>query len=139
LNVSGYGHEVIEKHRPCLPSKFSLSLCPPTPSRVMKEENVSFPNTFILLIFSEYPWLEIPLFGVVLVSYTLILLGNSSIILLSVVEPRLQTPMYFFLDNLSVLDLIVTCTIVPQLLGNLWGPEKNIAYWGCITQVYIFS
>ncbi|XP_073911482.1 olfactory receptor 2B11-like [Castor canadensis] len=104
----------------------------------MKEENVSFPNTFILLIFSEYPWLEIPLFGVVLVSYTLILLGNSSIILLSVVEPRLQTPMYFFLDNLSVLDLCVTCTIVPQLLTTLWSLEKTIASWGCITQAYLF-
>ncbi|XP_045659978.1 olfactory receptor 15-like [Ursus americanus] len=79
-----------------------------------------------------------PLFGVVLVSYILTVGGNSSIIFLSVVEPRLQTPMYFFLDNLSVLDLCVTCTIVPQLLANLWGPEKTIASWGCITQAYLF-
>ncbi|XP_008710267.2 olfactory receptor 15-like [Ursus maritimus] len=79
-----------------------------------------------------------PLFGVVLVSYILTVGGNSSIIFLSMVEPRLQTPMYFFLDNLSVLDLCVTCTIVPQLLANLWGPEKTIASWGCITQAYLF-
>ncbi|XP_069323012.1 olfactory receptor 2C1-like [Eulemur rufifrons] len=104
----------------------------------MEGENVSSPSTFVLLGFSEHPWLEIPLFGVVLVSYILTLIGNSSIILLSLVDPRLQTPMYFFLDNLSVLDLCVTCTIVPQLLANLWGPEKTIASWGCITQAYLF-
>ncbi|XP_037679139.1 olfactory receptor 15-like [Choloepus didactylus] len=104
----------------------------------MEAENVSFPSTFVLLGFSDHPWLEMPLFGVVLISYILTLLGNSSIILLSLVEPRLQTPMYFFLDNLSVLDLCVTTTIVPQLLANLWGPWKTIASWGCITQAYFF-
>ncbi|KFO37414.1 olfactory receptor 2G3 [Fukomys damarensis] len=105
----------------------------------MERGNMSFPNTFVLLCFSEFPWLERPLFAVVLVSYILTLMGNSSIIFLSLVEPRLQTPMYFFLDNLSLLDLSVTCAIVPQLLTNLWRPDKTIAAWGCITQVYIFS
>ncbi|KFO35524.1 Olfactory receptor 15 [Fukomys damarensis] len=105
----------------------------------MERGNVSFPNTFVLLGFSEFPWLERPLFAVVLISYLLTLMGNSSIILLSLVDPRLQTPMYFFLDNLSLLDLSVTCAIVPQLLSNLWGPDKTITAWGCITQVSIFS
>ncbi|XP_004874805.3 olfactory receptor 15 [Heterocephalus glaber] len=105
----------------------------------MERENMSFPNTFVLLGFSEFPWLERPLSAVVLLSYLLTLVGNSSILLLSLVDPRLQTPMYFFLDNLSLLDLSVTCVIVPQLLANLWGPDKTIAAWGCITQVYIFS
>ncbi|XP_010617192.3 olfactory receptor 15 [Fukomys damarensis] len=100
---------------------------------------MSFPNTFVLLGFSEFPWLERPLSAVVLVSYLLTLVGNSSIILLSLVDPRLQTPMYFFLDNLSLLDLSVTCAIVPQLLTNLWGTDKTIAAWGCITQAYIFN
>ncbi|XP_006876148.1 PREDICTED: olfactory receptor 2B11-like [Chrysochloris asiatica] len=104
----------------------------------MEGENMSFPNTFVLLGFSDHPWLEMPLFGVVLVSYILTLMGNSSIILLTLMDPRLQTPMYFFLDNLSMLDLCVTTTIEPQLLVNLWGPEKNIAYWSCITQAYLF-
>ncbi|XP_021107781.1 olfactory receptor 2G3-like [Heterocephalus glaber] len=104
----------------------------------MERENVSFPNTFVLLGFSEFPWLERPLFAVVLVSYLLTLVGNSSIILLSLADPRLQTPMYFFLDNLSLLDLCITCTILPQLLANLSGPDKTIAAWGCITQAYLF-
>ncbi|KFO20108.1 Olfactory receptor 15 [Fukomys damarensis] len=105
----------------------------------METGNMSFPNAFALLGFSEFPWLERPLSAVVLVSYILTLLGNSSIILLSLVDPRLQKPMYFFLDNLSLLDLSVTCTIVPQLLTNLWGPDKTIAAWGCITQLYVYT
>ncbi|KAM6224085.1 olfactory receptor 2C1-like [Rhynchocyon petersi] len=104
----------------------------------MEKENVSLPNMFVLLSFSDHPWLEMPLFVVVLDSYILTLLGNSSIILLTLVDSRLQTPMYFFLDNLSFLDLCVTTTIVPQLLVNLWGPNKTIAYWSCITQSYLF-
>ncbi|XP_049727124.1 olfactory receptor 2G3-like [Elephas maximus indicus] len=104
---------------------------------VMEGENMSFPNAFVLLGFSDHPWLEMPLFGVVLVSYILTLMGNSSIILLTLLDPRLQTPMYFFLDNLSVLDLCVTTTIVPQLLVNLWGTKKVIVYWSCFTQAYL--
>ncbi|XP_004874803.3 olfactory receptor 2G3-like [Heterocephalus glaber] len=105
----------------------------------MERGNMSFPNTFVLLGFSELPWLERPLSAVVLISYLLTLVGNSSILLLSLVDPRLQMPMYFFLDNLSLLDIGLTSTIVPQLLANLWGPDKTIAAWGCITQVYLFS
>ncbi|XP_003479798.2 olfactory receptor 2G3-like [Cavia porcellus] len=105
----------------------------------MERQNVSFPNTFILLGFSEFPWLEIPISAVGLVSCLLTLTGNSSIILLSLVDPRLQTPMYFFLDNLSLLDLCISFTIVPQLLVNLWGPDKTITAWGCFTQVYLFN
>ncbi|XP_008838946.1 olfactory receptor 2B11-like [Nannospalax galili] len=105
----------------------------------MERQNMSFPTTFVLLGFSDHPWLEIPLFGVVLVSFIFTLMGNSSIIILSLAEPILQTPMYFFLDNLSVLDLCVTCTTVPQLLANLCGTESEIVAWGCITQVYIFT
>ncbi|XP_004841249.1 olfactory receptor 2G3-like [Heterocephalus glaber] len=105
----------------------------------MERVNLSFPNAFLLLGFSQFPWLERPLFGMVLLSYVLTLVGNSSIILLSLLDPRLQMPMYFFLDNLSLLDIGVTCTIVPQLLTNLWGQDKTIASWGCITQVYFFN
>ncbi|XP_013365181.1 PREDICTED: olfactory receptor 2G3-like [Chinchilla lanigera] len=105
----------------------------------MERENASFPSTFVLLGFSEFPWLEMPLSAVVLLSYILTLMGNSSILLLSLLDPRLHTPMYFFLDNLSLLDLGITFTIVPQLLVNLLGPDKTIAAWGCITQAYLFQ
>ncbi|EHB02691.1 Olfactory receptor 15 [Heterocephalus glaber] len=84
-------------------------------------------------------WMERPLSAVVLVSYILTLVGNSSMIFLFLVEPTLQMPRYFFLNNLSLLDLCIICTIVTQLLANLWGSDKTIAAWGCITQLYVYT
>ncbi|EHB17568.1 Olfactory receptor 15 [Heterocephalus glaber] len=92
----------------------------------MERESVSFPKTFVLLGFSEFPWLEKPFFAVVLDSYLLTLMGNSAIILLSLVDPRLQT------------SICITCAINPQLLANLFRPDKTIAAWGCISQTYLF-
>ncbi|XP_008826541.1 olfactory receptor 2B11-like [Nannospalax galili] len=100
--------------------------------------NESAPKIFILLGFSNYPWLEMPLFITVLVAYVCTLLGNISIIVVSKVDPQLDSPMYFFLSNLSFLDLCFTTTTIPQLLLNLWGPNKSISYWGCVTQFYMF-
>ena len=53
------------------------------------------------------------------------------------VDVHLHTPMYFFLVNLSFLDISFTTSIVPQLLVNLWGPQKTISYGGCVIQFYI--
>jgi olfactory receptor len=93
---------------------------------------------FILLGFSEHPQLEKILFVVVLISYLLTLVGNTLIILLSVLDPRLHSPMYFFLSNLSFLDLCFTTSCVPQMLVNLWGPKKMISFLGCSVQLFIF-
>ncbi|XP_015362937.1 olfactory receptor 2H1-like [Marmota marmota marmota] len=99
--------------------------------------NQSSPVGFLLLGFSEYPGLERILFVVVLTSYLLTLVGNTLIILLSVLDPRLHSPMYFFLSNLSFLDLCFTTSCVPQMLVNLWGP-KTISFLGCFIQLFIF-
>ncbi|KAF7474232.1 hypothetical protein GHT09_015059 [Marmota monax] len=100
--------------------------------------NQSFPLGFLLLGFSEYPGLERILFVVVLTSYLLTLVGNTLIILLLVLDPRLHSPMYFFLSNLSFLDLCFTTSFVPQMLVNLWGPKKTISFLGCFIQLFIF-
>lgn len=100
--------------------------------------NESAPKIFILLGFSSHPWLEMPLFIMVLVAYVCTVLGNISIIVVSRKDPQLDSPMYFFLSNLSFLDLCFTTTTIPQLLRNLWGPDKSISYGGCVTQFYIF-
>ncbi|XP_047587777.1 olfactory receptor 2H1 [Lutra lutra] len=97
--------------------------------------NRSFPMGFILLGFSEWPHLEMVLFWIVIILYTMIILSNSTIILLSCVDPHLYTPMYFFLSNLSFLDLCFTTTTVPRMLSNLWGPGKIITYTGCVIQL----
>ncbi|XP_050999199.1 olfactory receptor 2B11-like [Acomys russatus] len=100
--------------------------------------NESAPKIFILLGFSNHPWLETPLFIMVLIAYVCTVLGNITIIVVSRIDPQLNSPMYFFLSNLSFLDLCFTTTTIPQLLRNLWGPDKSISYGGCVTQFYVF-
>uniref|UniRef100_A0A8D0W890 Olfactory receptor n=1 Tax=Sus scrofa TaxID=9823 RepID=A0A8D0W890_PIG len=104
----------------------------------MKHMNESFPKDFILMGFTKYPWLDLPLFFALLISYMFTLLGNIAIILVSQLDFQLQSPMYFFLTSLSFLDLCFTTTTVPQMLVNLGGPNKNITYIGCMIQAYVF-
>ncbi|KAM9253379.1 LOW QUALITY PROTEIN: olfactory receptor 2C3-like [Dugong dugon] len=99
--------------------------------------NASSPEVFVLLGFSARPSLEPVLFMLVSVFYVVSIVGNSIIILVSCMDVRLHTPMYFFLTNLSFLDTSLTTSIVPQLLVNLWGPQKTISYGGCVVQLYI--
>ena len=74
---------------------------------------------------------------VLLIFYILTLLGNTTIIALSYLDPRLDTPMYFFLSNLSFLDMCYTTSIVPQFLFNLSGEDKSISFGGCEVQFFI--
>ena len=104
-------------------------------SQVMENDSTSAFEGFILVGFSDRPHLELILFVVVLTFYLLILLGNMTIILLSVVDSRLHTPMYF-LANLSFLDVCFTTSSIPQMLYNLQGADKTISYLGCAIQLY---
>ena len=104
----------------------------------MDPRNYSALHVFILLGFTEHPQLEMILSGVVTFFYIVTLVGNTAIILASLLDPHLHTPMYFFLRNLSFLDLCFTTSIVPQMLVNLWGPEKTISSGGCIVQLYVY-
>ncbi|XP_042793544.1 putative olfactory receptor 2B8 [Panthera leo] len=103
----------------------------------MDQKNGSSFTGFILLGFSDRPQLERVLFVVLLIFYLLTLLGNTSIIALSRLDLHLQTPMYFFLSNLSFLDLCYTTSTVPQLLVHLRGPDKSISFTGCVAQLFI--
>ncbi|XP_049620990.1 olfactory receptor 2G3-like [Suncus etruscus] len=103
----------------------------------MDQNNETDAAYFVLLGFSDQPRLEIILYVVVLVSYLMTLVGNSAIILVSRLDSKLNTPMYFFLTNLSFLDLCFTTSIVPQLLWNLKGPAKTITWTGCAIQLYV--
>ncbi|XP_006872855.1 PREDICTED: olfactory receptor 2B2-like [Chrysochloris asiatica] len=104
----------------------------------MSKVNESIPLEFILLGFSDRPWLELPLFVVFLVSYILTIFGNLGIILVSRLDSKLHTPMYFFLTNLSLLDLCYTTSTVPQMLVNICSTRKVISYGGCVAQLFIF-
>ncbi|EHB11391.1 Olfactory receptor 2B11 [Heterocephalus glaber] len=100
--------------------------------------NESHPVEFILLGFTDRPWLELPLFITLLITYPMAMMGNITIILVSKIDPHLHSPMYFFLSNLSFLDMCYTTSIVPQMLFNLGSSKKTISYLGCAVQLYIF-
>ncbi|XP_045862162.1 olfactory receptor 2B6 [Meles meles] len=104
----------------------------------MRQVNESFPPEFILLGFSDRPWLELPLFVVFFISYMVTIFGNLTIILVSRLDPKLHIPMYFFLTNLSLLDLCYTTSTVPQMLVNLYSTRKVISYGGCVAQLFMF-
>ncbi|XP_036624399.1 olfactory receptor 2G3-like [Trichosurus vulpecula] len=103
----------------------------------MERTNESSPAGFILLGFSDQPQLEMVLLFAISIFYILTLLGNTTIILVSYLDPKLHTPMYFFLSNLSFLDLCFTTSIIPQMLWNLGGTDKSITYIGCVIQLFM--
>ncbi|XP_030395362.1 olfactory receptor 2AP1-like [Gopherus evgoodei] len=94
---------------------------------------------FILLGFGDLPDMQILLFLLFLVIYITTVVGNSLIIVLVVVDQHLHTPMYFFLGNLSCLEICYTSTILPRILVSLLTGDKSISVNGCITQLYFFA
>ncbi|XP_039079607.1 olfactory receptor-like protein OLF4 [Hyaena hyaena] len=93
---------------------------------------------FLLLGFSEGPELQPLIFGLFLSMYLIAVLGNLLIILAVSSASHLHTPMYFFLANLSFVDICVTSTTVPKMLWNIQTQSKVITYVGCITQMNFF-
>uniref|UniRef100_A0A8C9LYL7 Olfactory receptor n=1 Tax=Piliocolobus tephrosceles TaxID=591936 RepID=A0A8C9LYL7_9PRIM len=94
------------------------------------KEGITININFILLGFSDRPQLEHIISVVVFIVYIVTLVGNTTIILVSYLDAQLHTPMYFFLSNLSFLDLCYTTSIIPQMLANQCGPKKSITYGG---------
>ncbi|XP_068947106.1 olfactory receptor 10AG1-like [Petaurus breviceps papuanus] len=104
----------------------------------MVEGNVSLIMEFILVGFSDLPNLQGFLFGLFFIIYTGVLIGNGLIIVITKVEPVLQTPMYFFLRNFSFLEICYTSVILPRILANLWTQKINISFIACAAQFYAF-
>ncbi|VCW64659.1 unnamed protein product [Gulo gulo] len=108
----------------------------------MKNElnrNYSEVTEFILLGFGTPPKLQILLFLVFLLIYTVTVVGNISMIIVIKMDSRLQMPMYFFLRNLSYLDLCYSTVIAPKTLANFLSSEKKISYNGCAAQFFFFA
>ncbi|XP_005577949.3 olfactory receptor 5I1 [Macaca fascicularis] len=100
--------------------------------------NYTLVTEFIVLGFPTCPELQIVLFLIFLTLYGIILIGNIGLILLIRIDPHLQTPMYFFLSNLSFVDLCYSSVIVPKMLVNFLSENKSIYYYGCALQFYFF-
>ncbi|EPQ15076.1 Olfactory receptor 7A10 [Myotis brandtii] len=104
----------------------------------MVQGNDTSVSEFILLGLSEEPELQPLIFGLFLSMYLITVLGNLLIILAVSSDSHLHTPMYFFLSNLSLVDICVTSTTVPKMLWNIQTQSRVITYAGCITQMYFF-
>ncbi|XP_069057878.1 olfactory receptor 1E16-like [Pleurodeles waltl] len=104
----------------------------------MERRNKSMVSEFILLGLSDRPELQILLFVMFLKMYLVTVLGNSVIIRAISTTPQLHTPMYFFLGNLSFVDMCFTSVTVPKLLVNILSEKKSISVAGCITQLSFF-
>ncbi|XP_078520442.1 olfactory receptor 1f45-like [Lissotriton helveticus] len=104
----------------------------------MDTENQSSVINFVLLGLSDHSGHQTVLFILFLVMYLVGLLSNSSIMTAIISDPRLHTPMYFFIGNLSLVDITIMTVIVPQLLVNSISQRKTIYFSHCITQLYFF-
>ncbi|KAM6216788.1 olfactory receptor 7A10-like [Rhynchocyon petersi] len=104
----------------------------------MAAENDTHISEFLLLGFSDDPELQPIIFALFLSMYLITVLGNLLIILAITSDSHLHTPMYFFIGNLSFIDICFSSTTVPKMLLNIQMHSKVISYEGCITQMYFF-
>ncbi|XP_074056226.1 olfactory receptor 1f45-like [Macrotis lagotis] len=104
----------------------------------MEGGNQSEVSEFILLGLSDQPEQQAVLFYMFLLMYLITTLGNLLIILSIRTNSYLHTPMYFFLSNLSLVDICFTSTTIPKMLTNHLSKIKTIPYAGCLTQVFFF-
>ncbi|XP_029435781.1 olfactory receptor 5V1-like [Rhinatrema bivittatum] len=102
-------------------------------------ENHTSVTEFLFLGFSEFPELQLPLFSLFSLLYLMAVLGNLLIICIVCAEPHLHTPMYFFLVNLSSIDICSLTTILPKLLTICLTNSSNISFSGCILQWYCYT
>ncbi|XP_068942821.1 olfactory receptor 7A10-like [Petaurus breviceps papuanus] len=102
-------------------------------------ENQTQVSEFLLLGLSEKPEQQLPLFGLFLGIYVVTVVGNLAIMLAIGSDSHLHTPMYFFLSNLSFVDLCLVSTTVPKMLLNILTHSKVISHAGCLTQMYFFT
>ncbi|XP_020851219.1 olfactory receptor 13C7-like [Phascolarctos cinereus] len=103
----------------------------------MNETNLTTVKEFILLGLSGHPKLETILFVLILWMYLVILLGNGVLITVTIYDSHLHTPMYFFLSNLSFLDICYTTSSVPLILDSFLTPRKTISFSSCSIQMFL--
>ncbi|XP_052037183.1 olfactory receptor 8K1-like [Apodemus sylvaticus] len=94
---------------------------------------------FILLGLTNSPGLKAPLFGIFLIIYLVTLMGNLGMIILTHLDSKLHTPMYFFLRHLSITDLGYSTVIGPKMMVNFVMHQNIISYTGCAVQLAFFE
>ncbi|XP_048372453.1 olfactory receptor 1020-like [Sphaerodactylus townsendi] len=101
-------------------------------------QNATVVTEFILLGLSSNPEAQLILFGLFLLIYLVVLIGNTLLFLLISFNKSLHSPMYFFLGNLSLVDIGYTTSTVPKMLTNFLFQDRTISIAGCFSQMYFF-
>ncbi|XP_007518324.1 olfactory receptor 6C2-like [Erinaceus europaeus] len=96
-------------------------------------------SMFILWGLTDDPQMQILIFIFLLITYMLSVVGNLTIILLTLTDPHLQTAMYIFLRNFSLLEISFTSACIPRFLYSLTTGDKTITYSGCMCQVFLID
>lgn len=104
----------------------------------MDTKNISFITEFILVGLTEYTETHFPFFFLFLGIYVITVAGNLGLLTLIGMNSPLHTPMYYFLFNLSFIDLCYSTVITPKLLVNFVSEKNTISYEGCMTQLYFY-
>ncbi|XP_069495667.1 olfactory receptor 52K1-like [Ambystoma mexicanum] len=108
------------------------------PQQEIRVDNISIPqpSMFILMgipgLEEFYPWIAIPFCS----AYIIALLGNVTLLLIIYVDPRLHEPMYLFLCMLSIIDLVLSTSTMPKMLGILWFDFREIIFDACLIQLF---
>ncbi|KAM8920934.1 olfactory receptor-like protein OLF1 [Pelodytes ibericus] len=102
----------------------------------MEQLNQTSVSRFILLGLSNVPHLQATYFLLFLAIYGVTLSGNLLLIIVVRTDSQLHTPMYFFLSNLSFIDICFSSTVVPKILVNTLVQDKSISFLGCAAQMY---
>ncbi|KAM6154234.1 olfactory receptor 6C70 [Erethizon dorsatum] len=93
---------------------------------------------FVLLGLTDNSHLQIVIFLFLLLNYILSIVGNLTIIALTLLDSHLKTPMYFFLRNFSLLEISFTTACIPRFLITIVTREKTISYNGCVSQLFFY-
>ena len=101
--------------------------------------NITEITHFILLGFSDFPRIIVVLFVVFLVIYILTLTWNLSLLILIRMDSHLHTPMYFFLSNLSFMDICYVTSTAPKMLYDFFQERQTITFVACAVQYFVFS
>ncbi|XP_067388307.1 olfactory receptor 10A7-like [Emydura macquarii macquarii] len=104
----------------------------------LAQGNSTAVSEFIILGFPSSPLGQVLLFLVYFAVYTLTLLGNSLIVLITLADPALHIPMYFFIGNLSFLEICYSSVTLPKMLAISLTGRNTISFTGCAAQMYFF-
>uniref|UniRef100_A0A8C5QEB2 G-protein coupled receptors family 1 profile domain-containing protein n=1 Tax=Leptobrachium leishanense TaxID=445787 RepID=A0A8C5QEB2_9ANUR len=103
-----------------------------------EQRNQSSLTEFVLLGLTDVAELKVSLFICFFIMYLITLAGNACIMVVTLVDHSLHTPMYFFLWNLSFLDICYSSVTVPKMLANFLSVKSSISFGGCISQIHFF-